>query len=258
MATMPAMNQHDTKNTDMLSPSAPQDTVGEALKAADQAPPREVTLGLKPEIKFGSPIWVRQVNNFATMNDAIVAKLTEIEAAAPAITRSNVGGWHSETILHRLEAFKGIRHIIEQVAVGCAHNLGLDFEKADLVFQSMWANRNGPGDYNTQHVHPNSFLSGSYYLKVPPESGNIEFVDPVRERVMFGYPMKPDFTQQPRRIVYRCREGLLVMFPSWLSHGVQPNRSQDMRLSLAFNIDCVPRPSQKSKPADISMVQAPS
>ncbi len=93
---------------------------------------------------------------------------------------------------------------------------------------------------------------------MPPESGNIEFVDPVRERVMSGYPMKPGFTQQPRRIVYRCREGLLVMFPFWLSHGVQPNRSQDMRLSLAFNIDCVPKPLQKMKPADINAVQAPS
>ncbi len=137
MATMAAINQHDTKNADMLSPSAPQNADGAAPQAAHQGPPPETTFGIKPEVKFSSPVWVRQVNSFAVINEAMVSKLTEIEAAAPAITRSNVGGWHSETILHRLEAFKDIRHIIEQVAVGCAHNLGLDFEKADLVFQSM-------------------------------------------------------------------------------------------------------------------------
>lgn len=127
------------------------------------------------------------------------------------------------------------------MAVGCANYLGLDFQKADLVFQGMWANRNGPGDYNTSHIHPNSFLSGCYYIKVPENGGNIEFTDPIGERAMFTYPIRDEVTYLPRRLSYRCHEGLMVLFPSWLTHGVQPNRSQEMRMSIAFNIDCVPK-----------------
>ena len=199
------------------------------------------TFGLKPELRFATPIWLRKLTNAAEMNPKLMKDLAELEASNSSMVRSNVGGWHSDTNLHQLDAFRPLRQVIENVAVGCANYLGLDFQKADLIFQGMWANRNGPGDYNTSHVHPNSFISGCYYVKVPENGGNIEFTDPIGERAMFTYPIKEEVTYLPRRLSYRCHEGLMVLFPSWLTHGVQPNRSQEMRMSIAFNIDCVPK-----------------
>jgi len=216
-------------------------------RASDRSPPPDEatvgtkTFGLKPELRFSTPIWLRKLTNAAEMNPRLMKDLAELEASNSSMVRSNVGGWHSDTNLHQLEAFKPLRQVIENVSVGCANYLGLDFQKADLVFQGMWANRNGPGDYNTAHVHPNSFLSGCYYVKTQENAGNIEFIDPIGERTMFTYPIKDEVTYLPRRLSYRCHEGLMVLFPSWLTHGVQPNRSQEDRMSIAFNIDCIPK-----------------
>jgi len=236
------MTNIDFHNDEKLDPSTDQRANRPAPQPGKDAPIGARTYGLTPELRFGTPIWLRKVNDAATLNPRLITEIESLEATNPTIIRSNVGGWHSDTNLHHLEAFKPLRRIIENVSVNCANYLGLDFQKADLVFQGMWANRNGPGDYNTHHIHPNSFLSGSYYVKVPPQAGNIEFNDPVGERAMFTYPVKPEINYLPRRLAYQAHEGLLIIFPSWLSHGVQANRSSETRLSIAFNIDCVLKP----------------
>lgn len=196
---------------------------------------------LAPARFFATPVWTQQFTNHATLNPPMIDALKQLEVTAPSVKRSNVGGWHSETDLHHHPAFRPLCQTISHMALRCALALEFDFDRAGMAIQSLWANRNGPGDYNAQHVHPNSFLSGSYYLTVPPDSGNIEITDPVRERVMDAYPLRADATHNMRRIKYHCRDGLLIMFPSWLSHGVQPNRSKAMRYSLAFNIEVTPK-----------------
>lgn len=195
---------------------------------------------LTPDIWFGVPVWSRTVIDHTAFNAKILEAVARLEGEIPSVHRSNVGGWHSNADLHRNAAFAPLRRIIENAAIGCAAHLGFDFEKADLVFQGMWANRNGRGDYNKSHVHPNAMLSGTYYAKVPPESGNIEFYDPVRERTMYSFPMKPGAAGR-KKLEYKCREGMLLLFPSWLSHSVQSNRSDDARVSIAFNIESAPK-----------------
>jgi uncharacterized protein (TIGR02466 family) len=206
-----------------------------------QTPAAAPSEGLPPELWFGAPVWARRILDHASLNRQLIEATAKLEAAMPSIHRSNVGGWHSEAGLHRDPDFAAIRRIIERAAVGCANTLGFDFDKADLIFQGMWANRNGPGDFNKAHVHPNAILSGTYYVKVPPASGNIEFYDPVRERTMVGYPVRPGREAARKKIEYTCNDGLLLIFPSWLSHSVQPNRSDEARISIAFNIESVPK-----------------
>ncbi|MBC7102638.1 MAG: 2OG-Fe(II) oxygenase family protein [Parvibaculum sp.] len=129
-----------------------------------------------------------------------------------------------------------VRRIIGNAVAGCATQLAFDFDHFELFFQEMWLNKNGPGDFNKAHVHPNSLLSGAYYAKVPEGSGNIEFYDPVRERVMCTFPVKERTRINSQAMEYKGKEGLLLIFPGWLQHSVQPNRSEDFRVSISFNM----------------------
>jgi uncharacterized protein (TIGR02466 family) len=194
--------------------------------------------GLMPENWFGVPIWTRLVTDHEAINAKILEAAAELHTEMASVTRSNVGGWHSRSTLHRDERFAVIRGIISRAVFGCAHHLDFDFGSADIVFQELWLNRNRRGDFNRTHVHPNSFLSGSYYVKVPPDSGNLEFYDPIRERVMTRFPLRRHTRGNSQPLEYRCREGMLVIFPSWLQHAVQASRSDEPRISLAFNITC--------------------
>jgi uncharacterized protein (TIGR02466 family) len=211
--------------------------LAEVPQATESAAPAQAKRpGFMPETWFPAPVWSHQVPDHERINAHILSVLEELERNGRAITRSNVGGWHSAANLHLTDDLAEIRRIIGNACAGCASYLSFDFDRFELFFQEMWLNRNGPGDFNKAHVHPNSILSGAYYAKVPEKSGNIEFYDPVRERVMATFPVKARTRINTQAMEYKGKEGLLLIFPGWLQHSVQPNRSDDFRVSISFNM----------------------
>ncbi|MBA4208863.1 MAG: hypothetical protein C0454_04970 [Parvibaculum sp.] len=215
----------------------PEPALAEVPQATEvPAPAQAKRPGFVPETWFPAPVWSRHVPDHERINAHILSVLEELERQGRAITRSNVGGWHSTANLHLSNDLSEIRRIIGNACAGCANFLAFDFDRFELFFQEMWLNKNGPGDFNKAHVHPNSVLSGAYYAKVPEGSGNIEFYDPVRERVMATFPVKERTKVNTQAMEYRGKEGLLLIFPGWLQHSVQPNRSNDFRVSISFNM----------------------
>jgi uncharacterized protein (TIGR02466 family) len=102
---------------------------------------------------------------------------------------------------------------------------------------NMWANVNPPGGMNRAHQHPNSLWSGVYYVKAPKNSGHLKVDDPRSSASMIRPKQKPG--QLPPRLYrethYEPIDGRLIMFPSWLMHCVDPNESNEIRISVSFN-----------------------
>ncbi|MEO1251840.1 MAG: TIGR02466 family protein [Pseudomonadota bacterium] len=203
--------------------------------------PNESTQGFAPEVWFQTPVWSRKVVDYDRINNDIMATLQKLEAETESITRSNVGGWHSHDQIHRRKDMAEIRRIIGQSCVGCATFMEFDFDNFELVIKEMWLNKNGPGDFNKAHIHPNAILSGAYYVRVPDGAGNIEFYDPVPARLMNVYPVKKQKRINAQAAAYKAAEGLLLIFPSWLQHAVQPNRADAARVSISFNVSFRPK-----------------
>ena len=189
-----------------------------------------------PEVWFQTPVWSRKLVDHEKLNGNIMKVLAELEGETKSITRSNVGGWHSHDQIHRDEKLADIRKIIGTSCVACAQFMEFDFDNFELAIKEMWLNRNSPGDFNKAHIHPNAILSGAYYVKVPEGAGNIELYDPVPARLMNVYPVKKRKPINLQAVEYRAEEGLLLIFPSWLQHSVQPNKSEGDRVSISFNI----------------------
>ncbi len=84
----------------------------------------------------------------------------------------------------------------------------------------FWFNEMGPGHATLPHTHDDDdeLLSGVYYLRVPQHSGDLILVDGSLRRVI------------------RPKEGMFVFFRPDILHEVTENKSQETRLSLAFNV----------------------
>jgi uncharacterized protein (TIGR02466 family) len=102
---------------------------------------------------------------------------------------------------------------------------------------NMWANINPPGGYNQSHIHPNSLFSGAYYVKSQPNSGRLSVIDPRPGVQQCMPPRKKEKLPRElwRETYYDAVPGRLIMFPSWLWHKVEPNQSNDIRISVSFN-----------------------
>ena len=109
---------------------------------------------------------------------------------------------------------------------------------AELCMSNAWFNINRYKDGNATHHHSFSAISGVLYFKVPENSGDIGFDNPnpfigstwlqaTREHSFNKY--------NTETIFYKSEEKLLILFPSYLRHVVQPNMSNEDRISMAFN-----------------------
>ena len=151
------------------------------------------------------------------------------------IRRTNMIGWHSTTNMHQIPVFKPL--------VDELFKMQMEIYKEELlsrepIIGNMWANINPPGGYNRPHIHPNSHFSGVYYIKAPQNSGEIVFNDP-RSGAHMIMPERVKDIKPPSHLWREVRviplEGRMLMFPSWLWHCVEPNESNDIRISVSFN-----------------------
>ncbi|QIL02803.1 hypothetical protein G7078_08420 [Sphingomonas sinipercae] len=94
---------------------------------------------------------------------------------------------------------------------------------------SLWVNLLKSGGQHSGHIHPQSILSGTFYVEVPQGSGAIRFEDP-RLPLMMAAPQRPDSF-----VSVEPHPGLLLLWESWLRHEVRPGPGKGERLSISFN-----------------------
>jgi uncharacterized protein (TIGR02466 family) len=150
------------------------------------------------------------------------------------IKKTNVNGWHSETNMHEMPQFKSLVDELFKMQFEIFKEEWLDREPR---LGNMWANINPPGGYNRPHIHANSLFSGVYYIKAPANSGKLVCNDP-RPGVQTVMPTRKK--GQPPKHLWRevhlePKVNRIIMFPSWLWHNVEPNESNDIRISVSFN-----------------------
>lgn len=131
-------------------------------------------------------------------------------------------------------AFDDLSKVLLRHASRFADECAFDLKRKPSL-DSLWVNLLKGGGHSG-HIHPNSIISGTFYVEVPPGSGAIRFEDP-RLPSMMAAPsrrkdapleLQPFVTVEPRR-------GLLLLWESWLRHEVLPGKARGERLSISFN-----------------------
>lgn len=102
-----------------------------------------------------------------------------------------------------------------------------------LRITQSWLNWSAPGQWHHQHAHPNSLISGCYYVNANKETDKIYFFKNKYEPIKF--PPVEWNTYNSESWWFPVGTGELVLFPSHLTHKVEPVEGTDTRISLAFN-----------------------
>ena len=180
---------------------------------------------------FPTRIWQARTpmlaSHFAAWIDAALA----LRAASPKPAgRTNRHGWNSQdmAVLERAD-FAALRAAIHGACASALREMGV---RENFKLQS-WINMHDRGGFNFLHVHEGSLLSGSFYLKVPAGSGKLAFRDP-RPGVVHGY-VKGAVPNGYSDIHLAPEAGLIVLFPCWMEHYVEPHDSDETRIVIAFN-----------------------
>ena len=187
---------------------------------------------------FSTPIWTGLILNYQELNNKMFKYIKDLHIQNPkGITKSNVFGWHSEDFDLENEQPKYFINSISTNLNEAFIDMGWDLKNQEVKVTSMWSVINKKNSSNARHIHSNNYISAAYYVKTPENGGDIVFHDP-RSVTTFRYPkIAENNTLNSNIFTIQPKEGLLVLFPSYLYHSVDFNRTEEERIVISFNIN---------------------
>ena len=167
-------------------------------------------------------------------NDKLAQDIVNWSNQDQGVQKTNYKGWHSTTDMASKPEYQ---NLVNELVVMCKDMFKEEWIDREPVLGNMWANINPKEGLNQPHIHPNSLFSGVYYIKSNPQAGRLKIYDP-RPGAQINMPTrKPG---DPGKDLWRDANiepipGRIIMFPAWLWHCVEPNKTNDIRISVSFN-----------------------
>jgi uncharacterized protein (TIGR02466 family) len=157
------------------------------------------------------------------------------------------GDLHGVEQIHRQADFQWIVSQVEQHTVIYLESLGVDLSQVDLYIQRAWPIVSRMGQEVGSHCHNTAHISAVYYVHLPAEAdydpGQLVFFNDARVN-----EVSPGLGSENTDIVdnsndlnqldvgYAPVAGRLMIFPAKQRHAVTMNESEELRISLSFDI----------------------
>tara|TARA_R110000822_G_C15067181_1_gene468163 strand:- start:39 stop:629 length:591 start_codon:yes stop_codon:yes gene_type:complete len=180
----------------------------------------------------------RSKNYNPSYNEIVLNELDQLKKINKGSCRSNRGGFQS----YEIENIKILEETYSMVITHLENYLSCFEEvenKIKVKLINCWINENYKHSYNIPHVHPDCTFSGVFYLKTNLNCGKIEFhngnsIIDFNTKYVELFPNSSDFHS-----IYSLlpTNNDLILFPSYLKHGVLENLSDEPRVSISFNLN---------------------
>jgi uncharacterized protein (TIGR02466 family) len=185
---------------------------------------------------FATPVFWHICRGVDALNDRLRELILAEEGRGASQVKSNQGGWQSTTDVFGWgdDATAQLKRIATSAVEAATARL-LPVPARVEIRLSSWAAVNRRGHYNTAHVHPMATWSGIYYVDPGDEpadgtGGSLELLHPVTASAMTFFP-----GVLPSARIVRPEAGMVIVFPSYLQHGVRLYHGERPRICVPFN-----------------------
>ena len=175
---------------------------------------------------FSTPIYVTYLDTNISNNveEIIIPKLSKLESTETLNT-----DFFSEKIISENELPDFFNFINKELDY---YSQATTIQRGDK-FQ-YWVQDYKPDQFQGYHKHPGSTISGVYFIR-SNNAGPIQFKNPnpYMEFTQWNHHSSID------KFVYfniKPSKGMLLLFPSWLKHGISKNETDETRISISFNL----------------------
>jgi uncharacterized protein (TIGR02466 family) len=186
---------------------------------------------------FVTPLLLDELDGAPELNAILAERILAKRSETAGLNLSNRGGWQSSHDFTVWSGDAGRAVIARAVELATAHSQRSDGAPPRWTIEA-WANVSGPGAFNMPHVHGGTYWSAVYYVRVGGgEGGQLVLHDPRMPGLRMHAPDMRFRNMGPElRAEVKPKEGLLALFPGWLSHSVEPWEGTGERISVAMNI----------------------
>lgn len=148
-------------------------------------------------------------------------------------TRPNMGNTTStDNFVLRRSGLTNLRSWIEDCVADYFKATANPKHDVSLRITQSWVNYSEQGQYHHKHAHPNSLVSGVFYINTN-DNDRIYFYRSGFQQIKF--PTDGWNQWNSESWWFEATEGRLVLFPSSLEHMVPTVEGEKTRVSLSFN-----------------------
>jgi len=178
---------------------------------------------------FPTPIYISKLNR----------ELTNKELSFIAKTKSdcnkNEGNITSNDnyILHN-KAFKNLKEDLDLRVKDYFNKVISPTDAISPYITQSWLNYTETNQYHHKHAHPNSLVSGVFYINCHKEHDKIKFFNDNYKTIKLE--IKDWNIWNSESWWFSVKTGDVILFPSSLTHMVETKQGDNTRISLAFNV----------------------
>jgi uncharacterized protein (TIGR02466 family) len=178
---------------------------------------------------FPTPIYIDNLNRNLTTEEILLVNKTKLD------TFLNEGNKISndKNILENI-IFKNLKEDIYLRVIDYFDKIISPDNNVTPYITQSWINYTEKNEFHHKHHHPNSLVSGVFYINCDERFDKIKFFNELYTQIqpkVKTYNLYNSFSWW-----FPVKDGDLIMFPSSLSHMVETKKETNTRISLAFNV----------------------
>ncbi len=178
---------------------------------------------------FPTPIYISKLNRELTNKELSFIDKTKLDVYKNAgNTTSN-----NNYILND-KAFKNLKTEIDLRVQDYFDKIISPINNITPYITQSWLNYTETNQYHHKHAHPNSLVSGVFYINCDEKFDKIKFFNESYKII------KPEIKNwniwNSESWWFSVKTGDIILFPSSLTHMVETKEGNNTRISLAFNV----------------------
>ena len=201
------------------------------------------------DVWFPLAIYYEDLADSAQHNLAFADRIKDLSRASGERRNSATASWtgdvHNVDRLHLDPAFNWLTDQVGYHVLQYLKTLGHDLEKIDIYVQRAWPVVAQRGQGVARHVHHTAHVSAVYYVSAPKDDtgGGIRFLNDYKPNELsagIGTSMTGGYSEfnafNYGSAIYQPIPGRLLLFPAKQPHEVEPNQTDEERISISYDL----------------------
>ena len=178
---------------------------------------------------FPTPIYISKLNRKLTSKELSYIDKTKLD-----VYRNEGNTTSNNNYILNEKSFKNLKEKLDLIVQDYFDKIISPANNITPYITQSWLNYTETNQYHHKHQHPNSLVSGVFYINCNEKFDKIKFFNDSYRTI------KPEIKQwniwNAESWWFSVKTGDVILFPSSLTHMVETKEGTNTRISLAFNV----------------------
>jgi uncharacterized protein (TIGR02466 family) len=179
---------------------------------------------------FPTPIYISKIKRELTNKELLFIDKTKLD-----VYKNEGNTTSNDNYILNNKAFKDLKEDLDLKVKDYFQKVISPTDAITPYITQSWLNYTETNQYHHKHEHPNSLVSGVFYINCNEEFDKIKFY----KKDIYSV-IKPEIKEwnlyNSETWWFSVKTGDVILFPSSLTHMVENKQGDNTRISLAFNV----------------------